>query len=69
MCFTRRCATLAASHMPNYVFLSCTEDRKKRGQAPGASAHKYIVLAQRNLADNCSFNANLQSERLFSLES
>lgn len=48
-------------------FLLKTE---KKGSNTGASAYKYIVLALRNLADNsCSFNANLQSEHLFSLKS
>lgn len=41
--------------------------KTKRGQAPGASAHKFIVLALGNLAGNsCSLNANLQSEHLLS---
>lgn len=70
VCLTRKFATLALSHIHNHVFFFSTEDRKKKGQAPRASAHKHIVLALGNLADNsCSFNANLQSEHLFSLKS
>lgn len=39
--------------------------KTKKGQAPRASAHKFIVLALGNLAGNsCSLNANLQSEHL-----
>lgn len=67
VCLTWKFVTRAVLHRATHFFFLL---KTKKGQAPGASAHKFIVLALGNLAGNsCSLNANLQSEHLLSSKS
>lgn len=71
------CSPVLNKEIGNISYITHTQLRvffswrwQEKSQAPGASAHKYIVLALSNIAvKSCSFNANLQREHLFSLKS